>query len=93
MRLYGAPAIFPQARVVITIHDHSHLHWYFVWPEYWVFLASFIVVCIAALADRRIPFLALPFLGCFLAFVVFLDTNWVSTRVRKIFKDLQNTKP
>ena len=96
LRLYGGPALFPQARIDITIRKHngqSSLYWHFVWPEYWVLLLSFLLVCAATLADhQRIPFLALPLVGCCFALLVFLDTNLVSTRVRRIFKDLQDAK-
>ena len=95
LRLYGGPAIFPQARIDITIrkqNGRSSLYWYFVWPEYWVFLVSFLIVCAAALTNsQRIPLLALFLVGCCFALIVFLDTSVVSTRVRKIFKDLTNT--
>ena len=47
LRLYGGPAIFPQARIEITIrkeNSRSSLYWHFIWPEYYVFLVSFIVL-------------------------------------------------
>jgi hypothetical protein len=91
-RLYGGPAIFPQARIDITIRKdnfRSSLYWYFIWPEYYVFLISFIVLSIATVLDhgtQPVPFLLVALL--FFASLVFLDTKWVSRRVRKVFEQL-----
>jgi hypothetical protein len=91
-RLYGGPAFFPQARVDITIHkkdSRSSLCWYFVWPEYYVFLVSFIILfAMVILYDgiQRTPFLIFPLI--FFGFMVFLDTKWVSRRVRLVFERL-----
>jgi hypothetical protein len=95
LRIYGGPAFFPQARLDITIrksNSHSSLYWHFVWPEYYVFLVSIIVLCIAVLIDgQEISFPVIGFFGCCSALLVFLDTKWVSRRVRKIFKEFQST--
>ncbi len=91
-RLYGGPAPLPQARIDITIRkDNSHLflYWYFVWPEYYVFLVSFIILFGVVILDRGIdgiPFLIFALI--FLSLMVFLDTKWVSWRVRKVFESL-----
>ena len=92
IRLYGGPAIFPQARIDITIHkenSRSSLYWHFIWPEYYVFLVSFIVLFAVVVFEKgmqAIPFLL--FALVFFAFLVFLDTKWVSRRVRKVLKEL-----
>ncbi len=92
LRLYGGPAIFPQARIDITIRKQdgrSSLYWYFVWPEYYVFLVSFIILFAVVVLDRGIegiPFLILSLI--FFSLMVFLDTKWVSRRVRKVFERL-----
>jgi hypothetical protein len=94
-RLYGGPAIFPQARIDITIrknNSHSSLYWHFIWPEYYVFLVSFIILFAVVVLDggiERIPFLIFAFI--FTGFIVFADTKWVSRRVRKTFKEFQDT--
>jgi hypothetical protein len=91
-RLYGGPAIFPQARIDITIrkdNSRSSLYWHFIWPEYYVFLFSFIVLSTVVVFDngmQTIPFLL--FALVFFVSLVFLDTKWVSRRVRKVFEEL-----
>ena len=91
-RLYGGPAFLPQARIDITIRkdsSHSSLYWYFVWPEYYVFLVSFIILFAVVVLDRGlqgIPFLIFALI--FIGLMVFLDTKWVSRRVRKVFERL-----
>ena len=94
-RLYGGPAIFPQAKIAITIHknnSYSSLYWHFIWPEYYVLLVSFLFLCAVVLVNGQgIRFLPFVFLGCCWALLVFLDTKWVSRRVRKIFKGFQDT--
>ncbi len=93
-RLYGGPAIFPQAKIDITIqkdNSHSSLYWHFIWPEYYVFLISFLTLYVAVLlGGEEIPFLFFIFFGFSWALLVFLDTKWVSRRVRKMFKAFQD---
>jgi len=91
-RLYGGPAIFPQARIDITIrrdNSRSSLYWHFVWPEYYVSFVSFIILFAVVVFDKGIQII--PFLIFYLALfssIVFLDTKWVSRRVRNVFKHL-----
>ena len=62
-RLYGGPAIFPQARIDITIrkdNSRSSLYWHFAWPEYYAFIVSFIILFAVVVFDKGtqiIPFL------------------------------------
>ncbi len=54
-RLYRGPAIFPQARIDIAIrkdNSHSSLYWHFIWPEYYVFLISFIILFAVVVLDN-----------------------------------------
>ncbi len=91
-RLYGGPALLPQARIDITMpkdNSHSSLYWYFVWPEYYVFLVSYIILFAVVVVDRGIegiPFFIFAFI--FFSLIVFLDTKWVSGRVRKALETL-----
>ena len=91
-RLYGGPAIFPQARIDITIrkdNSRSSLYWHFVWPEYYAFIVSFIILFAVVVFDKGTQII--PFLIFYLVLfgsIVFLDTKWVSRRVREVFKHL-----
>jgi hypothetical protein len=91
-RLYGGPWFFPQERIVITIsRDNSRfsLYWRFIWPEYYVWLTSFIILLAVVVFDKgihAIPVLLVTFLLS--GSLVFLDTNWVSRRARKALKSV-----
>lgn len=91
-RLYGGPWVFPQVTIVISISkDGSRfsLSWHFIWPEYYVLLVSFMILFAVVVPDYGIH--AIPLLLCALllsACMVFLDTKWVSRRVRKVLNGL-----
>jgi hypothetical protein len=98
LRIYGGPMIWPQASVDISIQKlggRFSLHWYFVWPEYYVLLFGlpilFALGCVnSGYKGIAFPTLVIFFLFAFVVFgaLIFLDTLWVSKRVRETFAKL-----
>ncbi len=97
VRLYGAPIIFvPQATLDLILdheNDISTLHYSFRWPEYYLVLLSATLFGLfsARLASEssvieRFQHSVTSFLLAlvFCSFLVFLDTTYVSYRIRKI---------
>lgn len=93
-RLYGGPCIWPQAEIDITLRRDQNsytLLWYFFWPEYYVLAFSLVLLGLIALVDSESGglFLAvMPLAILFFGALIFLDTVWVSRRVRKVFAKL-----
>ena len=101
VRLYGAPIIFfPQATLHLSLdreNDISTLHYSFKWPEYYLVLLSATLFGLfsARLASdssviERFYHSATSFLLVFVffGFLVFLDTTYVSYRIRRILVGL-----
>jgi hypothetical protein len=88
IRLYGAPFIWPQASIRIWIdNEDDKLIFKFSCPEY---LALIIPYSFFFIFEQRIREV-FPVLGCALIFfsiLMFLDTKWVSRRVRKAFEGI-----
>ena len=85
-RLYGVPIIFPNPTLTLIIKRETEkniLHYEFQWPEY--YLVAFVAV-LAGITSRDIIFflLVLVFFGS----LVFLDTKWVSSRIRTIISKI-----
>jgi len=88
IRLYGAPFIWPQASIRIWIDNkNDKLIFKFFWPEY---LALIIPYSFFFILEQRIRevFPALVCALIFFTFLMFLDTKWVSRRVRKAFEGI-----
>ena len=92
-RIYGAPIIWPSATLAITIENQTDIIRYkFYWPDYFLLLMMVAAVIISRggymlKEDFLFLLLAVPFL----AGLIFLDTKYVSSRVRKSLLKLSNT--
>ena len=85
-RLYGAPILFPNPTLTLIIKRETEktiVHYDFQWQEY--YLVAFVAV-LAGITSRNITLfiLVLVFFGS----LVFLDTKWVSSRIRKIILNI-----
>lgn len=92
-RIYGAPIICPSARLAITFDNQTDvLRYKFYWPDYFLLTTS--VAAVLIFNGGFLPkdeFLFLLFAVPFLAGLIFLDTKYVSSRVRKTLLKLSNT--
>ena len=92
-RIYGAPIIWPSARLAITIDNQTEVIRYkFYWPDY--FLLTTLVAAIFIFKGGYLlkeDFLFLLFALPLWAGIIFLDTKHVSSRVRKTLLKLSNT--
>ena len=87
-RLYGFPFIWPQASIEVWIkNENDKLIYKFFWPEYLALIIPFVLLIAV---ERRIRDFILFFLLAliFFSFLMFLDTRWVSKRVRKAFESI-----
>lgn len=92
-RIYGAPVIWPSATLSISIDNQTDMIRYrFYWPDY--FLLINLVVPILAFRGGyllREDLTILLIAATFWAGLIFLDTKYVSNRVRKTLLRLSNT--
>ncbi len=100
-RLYAAPVFWPHPTIRVLIHREGlrcRLSWRFHWPDYYMLL----LVPVLALFMAALPlhFMdASPVLISGLCFVffflllIFLDTKWVSWRVRRTLEKLERNAP
>lgn len=84
-RIYGAPIIFPSATAKFDIKresDRNTLTINYNWPDYYL-------VAVAASAAGIISRNIILFLLALVSFggLVFLDTRWVSSRIRQLISD------
>lgn len=92
-RIYGAPIIWPSARLTITIDNQTDVISYkFYWPDYFILTTLIAAVFIfrggyPLKEDFLFLLLALPLW----AGIIFIDTKYVSSRVRKTLLKLSNT--
>ena len=87
-RLYGFPFIWPQASIEVWINnENDKLICKFFWPEYLALIIPFVLLIVV---ERQIRDFILFFLLAliFFGFLMFLDTRWVSKRVRKAFESI-----
>ena len=87
-RLYGFPFIWPQASIEVWIKNETDkLIYKFFWPEY---LALIIPIILLFVVEERLRDFILFFVFAlvFFYFLMFLDTRWVSRRVRKAFESI-----
>lgn len=85
-RLYGAPILFPNPTLTLIIKKESGkniLYYDFQWPEYYLVA---VLSVLAGITSRNIILFLLVFI--FFGGFVFLDTKWVSSRIRKIISTL-----
>lgn len=85
-RLYGAPIIFPNPTLTLDIKRESQtniLHYDFHWPEY--YLVAFLAVLTGITLKDVVLFL---FVLVFFGGLVFLDSKWVSSRIRQIISNI-----
>ena len=87
-RLYGAPFIWPQASIEVCIdNENDTLIYKFFWPEYFALIIPFILFF--AVGEKVKEFFSFYiFALIFFCSIMFLDTKWVSSRVRKAFKNI-----
>lgn len=92
-RIYGAPIIWPSARLAITIDNQTDVIRYkFYWPDY--FLLTTLIAAVFIFRGGhplKEDFLFLLFALPLWAGIIFLDTKYVSSRVRKTLLKLSNT--
>ena len=87
-RLYGFPFIWPQASIEIWIeNENDKLIYKFFWPEYLALIIPFILLIVVEERLRDV-ILFFVFAIIFLGLLMFLDTRWVSKRVRKAFESI-----
>jgi hypothetical protein len=85
IRLYGAPFIWPQSSVKVWIdNEQDKLIFKFFWPEY---LALVIPFSLFFIVDQNFRGL-IPVFVLFFGSLMFIDTKWVSRRVRKAFEGI-----
>lgn len=83
-RLYAAPFFFLNATAQFDIKKDSHdntLIINFFWPDY--FLVAAVALAVGISKGISLFLLALVFFGG----LVFLDTKWVSSRIRKLISE------
>ena len=87
-RLYGFPFIWPQASIEVWIeNENDKLIYEFFWPEYLTLVIPFILFLVVE--ERIRDFILFYFFAVgFFGFLMFLDTRWVSRRVRKAFENI-----
>jgi len=98
LRIYGGPMIWPQASIDITIEKLGaawNIYWYFTWPEYFILFFGLPILFALVSTDSGFTWMTLTeviifFVFSFLFFglLIFMDTLWVSSRVRKTFERL-----
>jgi len=87
-RLYGFPFIWPQASIEVWFKNETDkLIYKFFWPEYLALIIPFILFLVVEESLRGI-ILFWVFALIFFGFIMFLDTRWVSRRVRKAFENI-----
>jgi hypothetical protein len=100
-RIYAAPVLWPNATIRILFHRegaHFRLSWRFRWPDYYLLL---LVPVLALLEAAKPPHfmdasLILTSNLCFAVLfllLIFLDTKWVSWRVRRVLEKLEKKTP
>jgi len=87
-RLYGFPFIWPQATVEVWINnENDKLIYEFFWPEYLALIIPFILFIVLPQRPRDF-ILFYVFALIFFGLLMFLDTRWVSKRVRRAFESI-----
>lgn len=91
-RIYGAPVIWPNASLAIMIDNKTDtIKYRFHWPDYYMLFLLPVVVLLSPGSLLKENFL-LPFLAVlFWAGLIFLDTKYVSSKVRKALLKLSTT--
>ena len=87
-RLYGFPFIWPQASIEVWIkNEKDKLIYEFFWPEY---LALIIPLILFIFIEEQVRDFILFFVFAliFFGFLIFLDTRWVSRKIRKAFESV-----
>ncbi len=100
-RIYAAPVIWPNITIRILIRREGlrcRLSWRFHWPDYYMLLLVPVLALSAAAKPSPIveASLVLTTALCFTVFfllLIFLDTKWVSWRVRRAFERLEGKVP
>jgi len=88
VRHYGAPFIWPQASIEIWIDNkNDKLIYRFFWPEYLALVIPFFFFFIIEKSVQEV-IVFFVFALIFFGFVLFLDTRWVSRKVRKAFESI-----
>jgi len=92
-RIYGAPVIWPSATLSISIDNQNDMIKYkFYWPDYFMLITMVVAVLIFYNAHLfKEDFLTFLFAIPLWAGIIFLDTKYVSSKVRKTLLKLSNT--
>jgi hypothetical protein len=92
-RIYGAPVIWPSASLSIVFdNENDTINYRFNWPEYYMLFPLLGVVLFVPgikVIKEDFPFLLLAII--FWAGIIFLDTKYVSSKVRKTLLKLSAT--
>ena len=92
-RIYGAPVIWPSASLSIVFdNENDTINYRFNWPDYYMLLLLLGVVLFVPgikVIKEDFPFLLLAII--FWAGIIFLDTKYVSSKVRKTLLKLSAT--
>jgi hypothetical protein len=96
-RIYGAPVFWPHPTIRILIHREGlrcRVSWHFHWSDYYMLLLLPVLALFMAAAPSH--FMNAPLIltsglcfSCFFLLLIFLDTKWVSWRVRKTLEKLE----
>ena len=87
-RLYGFPFIWPQASIEVWIkNEKDKLIYKIFWPEY---LSLIIPLILFIFIEEQVRDFILFFVFAliFFGFLMFLDTRWVSRKIRKAFESV-----
>jgi hypothetical protein len=92
-RLYGFPIVWPQASIEVWIDNKTDkLIYEFFWPEYLALLIPFILIPFVQERPREFTLFLVP-ATLFFGLLMFLDTRWVSRRVRRAFESIGPNSP
>ncbi|RII30426.1 MAG: hypothetical protein CXR30_05425 [Geobacter sp.] len=92
-RIYGAPVFWPSASLSIAINnENDSINYKFYWPDYYMLLLLVgLVLFVPGIKTLKEDFLFPLITVIFWAGIIFLDTKYVSSKVRKTLLKLSST--
>lgn len=92
-RIYGAPAIWPSASLSIVFdNENDTINYKFYWPDYFVLLLMVgVALFVPGIKVIKEDFFFFLIALIFWAGMIFLDTKYVSSKVRKTLLKLNAT--